>query len=49
MDVPEWKRTNAKWLSENLAKRNANHSDFDKAMKIISEILHEKNLVKKKQ
>lgn len=48
MDVPDWKRTNVKWLKANLAKRNSDHSLFDQAMILIDEILQDNNLVKQK-
>lgn len=39
MDVPMFKRRNARWLSRNLDIRNSAHPDYDKAMVLIKELL----------
>jgi len=49
MDVPEWKRTNLKWLKENLAVRNSEHPLFKEAMELIDEIAREQNLIKQSE
>ena len=49
MDVPDWKRSNLKWLKKKLGTRNSEHQFFEEAMELIDDLLHEKNLVKQKQ
>ena len=35
MDVPEFRRRNAAWLSRNMAARNANHPNYPRAREIV--------------
>lgn len=48
MNVPSFRRSDAKWLKRKLPKLNSEDPNFEKAMHLIDEILIEKNLVKHK-
>lgn len=39
MDVPDYRRTDYRWLQRNLASRNSDKPGFDKAMVIIHELV----------
>ena len=39
MDVPSFRKEDPFWLNRNLSIRNANHPNFDKAMKVISQLV----------
>jgi hypothetical protein len=39
MDVPDYRRTDYRWLAKNLAARNSAKTGFDKAMTIIQELV----------
>lgn len=48
MNVPSFRRADAKWLKKKLSKLNSENPNFEKAMNLIDEILIEKNLIKHK-
>ena len=39
MEVPDYRRTDYRWLSKNLAARNSAKTGFDEAMVIIRELV----------
>lgn len=39
MDVPTYRRRNVRWLERNLALRNADRPEFQRAKEIIGELL----------
>ncbi len=46
MDIPESRKdlsniSNIRWLSRNIHFRNSNHKNYDKAVKIIKQLLEE--------
>lgn len=38
MNVPEGRKSDLGWLGRNLAIRNSNHPDFNRAMELIKEL-----------
>ena len=45
MDVPKFRKDNLRWLSRNLAIRNSNHPDFEKAKQLITKLSGEDNIL----
>lgn len=39
MDVPEFRKEDPKWLKRNLAVRNAEHPNYNKAQELISKLV----------
>lgn len=48
MDIPSFRKENLPWLHKNLEKRNADNENYEEAMKLIEEMMLEKNLLKHK-
>jgi len=38
MDIPDFRRNDVAWLNRNMVIRNANHENFEQALKLIKKL-----------